>query len=447
MPGPSAGAAIDNGAMVGHGVINKTEAGPHGSRFERRTGRAMSSIMPAGAGALLKHRSLLLFLLSRSLSRFSSQIGAVAIGWQIYDLTGSAFDLGMVGLVQFLPTALLLFVAGHAADRYERKRVVQLCQFAEALTALFLAWGAYSGWLTVTHIFIATFVLGTAGAFESPTTSALLPLITPPGSLQRATAISSGATQVATITGPALGGLAYAVMPSMPYGIMVLFWLFGAILTGGIRLLQPAAVGDAATPGDLFAGVRFVRNNPAILGTISLDLFAVLLGGATALLPIYARDILEAGPLGLGILRAAPAVGALLMTAFLARHTIHRRVGMRMFQAVIVFGAATVVFALSHWMWLSVLVLAILGAADTISVVIRFSLVQLATPDEMRGRVGAVNFLFINASNQLGQFESGVTAALFGAMPAAVLGGVGTIAIALLWMKLFPALRDVEKLE
>ena len=203
---------------------------------------------------------------------------------------------------------------------------------------------------------------------------------------------------------------------------------------------------DAATH-DVFAGVRFIRQNSAILGTISLDLFAVLFGGVVALLPIYARDILQAGPTGLGILRAAPAVGALFMTTWLARHTIARRVGMRMFQAVIVFGAATVVFAVSHWMWLSVLSLAILGAADTVSVVIRFSLVQLATPNEMRGRVGAVNFLFINASNQLGQFESGVTAALFGTIPSAVLGGVATIAIALLWMKLFPALRDVDKLE
>jgi MFS family permease len=407
----------------------------------------MSSMIPAGASDLLRHRSFLLFLLSRSLSRFSSQIGAVAIGWQIYDLTGSAFDLGMVGLVQFLPTALLVFVAGQAADRYERKRVVQICQLAEALTALFLARGAYTGSLTVVQIFIATAVLGTAGAFESPTTSALLPLITPQGLLQRATALSSGATQVATITGPALGGLAYAVTPSMPYAIMALFWLAGAILTGGIRLIQPAATRDSATPGDLFAGVRFVRNNPAILGTISLDLFAVLLGGATALLPIYARDILQTGPLGLGILRASPAVGALLTTVLLARHPIERRVGMRMFQSVIVFGVATVVFAVSHWMWLSVLSLAILGAADTVSVVIRFSLVQLATPDEMRGRVGAVNFLFINASNQLGQFESGVTAALLGTIPAALLGGIGTVAIALLWMKLFPALRDVERLE
>src|SRR6476620_4945782 len=407
----------------------------------------MSSTMPVGARDLLRHGSFLFFLSSRSLSRFASQIAAVAIGWQVYDVTGSAFDLGMVGLVQFLPTALLVFVAGHAADRFERRRVVQLCQIAEAATALFLAVSTYAGWLNEVQIFIATFVIGIAGAFESPALAALLPLIAPQGSLQRATAISSGAAQIATITGPALGGLAYAFAPSASYGIMASFALFAAACIGAVRLTQPATVRDSETPDDLFAGVRFVRNNPAILGTISLDLFAVLLGGATALLPIYARDILETGPLGLGILRAAPAVGALLMTAFLAHYTINRRVGMRMFQAVIVFGAATVVFALSHWMWLSVLSLAVLGAADIISVVIRFSLVQLSTPDEMRGRVGAVNFLFINASNQLGQFESGVTAALLGTVPAAVLGGVGTIAIALLWMKLFPALRNVEKLE
>ena len=409
-------------------------------------GNRMSSTMPDGAGTLLRQGSFLFFLLSRSLSRFSSQIAGVAIGWQIYDLTGSAFDLGMVGLVQFLPTALLVFVAGSAADRYARKRVVQLCQLGEALTALFLAWGAFAGSLTEVQIFVATFVLGIAGAFESPATGALLPLIAPQGTLQRATAISSGAAQVATITGPALGGLAYAVAPGLPYGIMVVFWLIGALLTGAIRLAETGET-KTSTSGDLFAGVRFIRDNPAILGTISLDLFAVLLGGVTALLPIYARDILAAGPLGLGILRAAPAVGALLMTVVLARRSINSRVGLRMFQAVIVFGAATVVFALSHWMWLSVLALAILGAADTVSVVIRFSLVQLATPDQMRGRVGAVNFLFINASNQLGQFESGVTAALFGAMPAAVIGGVGTIVIALLWMRLFPELRKVERLE
>ncbi len=407
----------------------------------------MSSVMPVSAGTLLTQRSFLFFLLSRSLSRFSSQIAAVAIGWQVYDLTGSAFVLGMVGLVQFLPTALLVFVAGQAADRYERKRVVQACQLVEALTALFLAWGAYTGALTVVQIFVATFVLGTAGAFESPAVAALLPLIAPQGSLQRATALSSGSAQVATITGPALGGLAYAVSPGLPYGIMLMFWLFGMAFAGAIQLTQPVEAKDAATPNDLFAGVRFIRGNPAILGTISLDLFAVLFGGVVALLPIYARDILLTGPWGLGILRAAPAVGALLMTALLARHAISRHVGLRMFQAVIVFGLATVVFAVSHWMWLSVLALAILGAADTVSVVIRFSLVQLATPNDMRGRVGAVNFLFINASNQLGQFESGVAAALFGTIPSAAFGGLATIAIALLWMKLFPTLRNVERLE
>src|SRR6266481_1103052 len=407
----------------------------------------MSTVMPVGAAALLTQRPFLFFLLSRSQSRFSSQIAAVAIGWQVYDLTGSAFVLGMVGLVQFLPTALLVFVAGQAADRYERKRVLQVCQFAEALTALLLAWGAATGSLTVVQIFIATAVLGTAGAFESPATAALLPLIAPSGSLQRATALSSGSAQVATITGPALGGLAYAVSPGLAYGIMLVFWLFGMAFAGAIQLVQPAEAKESAAPNDLFAGVRFIRSNPAILGTISLDLFAVLFGGVTALLPIYARDILQTGPLGLGILRAAPAVGALLMTALLARHAISRHVGLRMFQAVIVFGLATTVFAVSHWMWLSVLALAFLGAADTVSVVIRFSLVQLATPNDMRGRVGAVNFLFINASNQLGQFESGVTAALLGTIPSAAFGGLATIAIALLWMKLFPTLRDVERLE
>jgi MFS family permease len=408
----------------------------------------MSSISPVSAGTLLRQPSFLFFLLSRSLTRFSSQIGAVAIGWQIYDITGSAFDLGMVGLVQFLPTALLVFVAGHTADRFERKRVVQLCQLVEAATAVFLCWGSYGGWLTEVHIFIATFVLGMAGAFESPTIAAMLPLIAPQGSLQRATALSSAAAQMATITGPALGGLAYAVAPGLPYGIMLVFWLLSMVLTGAITVGEPPAEEKAgAAADDIFAGVRFIRSNSAILGTISLDLFAVLFGGVTALLPIYARDILMAGPLGLGILRAAPAVGALIMTTILARHAIDRRVGMRMFQAVIAFGVATVVFALSHWMWLSVLALAVLGAADTVSVVIRFSLVQLSTPNDMRGRVGAVNFLFINASNYLGQFESGVAAALLGTVASAVLGGVATVAIALLWMKLFPTLREVERLE
>jgi MFS family permease len=228
---------------------------------------------------------------------------------------------------------------------------------------------------------------------------------------------------------------------------MAICWLLGSILNGAMKLDRPAAPKEPPTLRALFAGVGFVRHNPEILGTISLDLFAVLLGGATALLPIYARDILHTGPWGLGVLRGAPAVGALLMTAWLARYPINRRVGMRMFQAVIVFGIATVVFGLSHVLLLSLLALTVMGAANMVSVVIRLSLVQLATPDAMRGRVGAVSFLFINTSNQLGEFESGMTAALLGAMPAVMLGGIGTIMVALLWMKLFPALAQMERLE
>ncbi|WP_423414594.1 MFS transporter [Hyphomicrobium sp. B1] len=396
---------------------------------------------------LWRHPPLQYFLWGRGFSKFASQILTVAVGWQVYDLTSSAFDLGMVGLVQFLPTAILVFVAGHASDRYDRKRVIQLCQIVEAAAAVFLAWGSYEGWITVPQIFLAVAVFGVAGAFESPATAALLPGVAPEGLLQKATALSTGVFQFAAISGPAIGGLAYGISPAVPYVIMTVFWIVASVLNGAIVLDRPVAPRESPTAGALFAGAHFVRNNPAILGTISLDLFAVLLGGASALLPIYARDILHTGPWGLGMLRGAQAIGALIMTGILARHAITKHVGMRMFQAVIVFRIATVVFALSKEVWLSVLALAVMGAADTISVVIRVSLVQLATPDDMRGRVGAVNFLFINASNQLGEFESGMTAALLGAVPAAVLGGLGTIAVALIWMKLFPVLRNLQRLE
>lgn len=402
---------------------------------------------PVGSSVLLRHPPYLFYVWSRCFSRFSSQIAAVAVGWQVYDMTGSAFQLGMVGLVQFLPMLLLVFAGGHAADRYDRRTVVQVCQIVQGLVALYLAWGSYGGWITVPEIFVAVGLFGAATAFESPAGSALLPGVVPEGMLQKATALTSGTGQLAMICGPALGGIAYAISTGLPYALMAGFWVIGGLLNNAIRLDRPIVAKEPPSFSALFAGVGFVRRNPAILGTISLDLFAVLLGGATALLPIYARDILQTGPWGLGILRAAPAVGALLMTVVLTRWSINRRVGMRMFQAVIVFGLATAVFAVSQLVWLSLVALLIMGAADTVSVVIRISLVQLATPDDMRGRVGAVNFLFINASNQLGQFESGVTAALFGTMPAALLGGIGTVAVALLWMKLFPTLRDVERLE
>ena len=397
--------------------------------------------------SLAGHRPFLFYVGARGFSEFAYQIGTVAVGWQVYALTRSAFDLGLVGLVQFIPSALLVFAAGHVADRYDRKRVVQLCQFSQALAAAFLAWGTLGGWLNLAYIFSALVVFGIATAFESPAAAALLPSVAPDGMMQKATAVSTASWQVATISGPALGGLAYALDPYVPYLAMAGFWFLSGLMNGAIQTNRPATPPQPPTLASLFAGVGFIRRNPPILGTISLDLFAVLLGGATALLPIYAHDILHTGPWGLGVLRGAPAAGALIMSGILARHPITRRAGVRMFQAVMVFGASTVVFAVSHLIWLSILALLIMGAADTISVVIRIALVQLATPDEMRGRVGAVNYLFVNASNQLGEFESGMTAALFGTVPAVALGGIGTIAIALLWMKLFPTLRNVERLE
>lgn len=297
-----------------------------------------------GLSKLFTHRPFLLYFVGRGFSRFAAQMATVALGWQVYELTGSAFHLGLIGLAQFLPVLLLVFVAGHAADRYDRQRVVQVCQLAQAVAAGFLCWGSWEGWLTVPAIYAAVALLGVATAFESPATAALLTGVAPKGQFQRAAAISTGMFQIAVISGPALGGFAYVGGAALPYAIMAVFWVIGSVLNGAIRLEAPA--GDRPQPrlGDLFAGIGFVRSDRAILGTISLDMFAVLLGGATALMPIYAKDILETGPWGLGMLRAAPAVGALAMTAVLARRSITRRVGMRMLQAVVVFGVATLVF-------------------------------------------------------------------------------------------------------
>jgi len=405
----------------------------------------MSAVAPGER--LLHHRPFLLFFTARMASRFAVQIATVALGWQVYALTNSAFALGMIGLAQFVPTAILVFLAGAAADRYERRRLLQICQIVQGCAAAFLAFGTFGGWLTVPMLYGAVTVFGIATAFEAPASAALLPAVAPPGQVQRATALTTGGFQLAVICGPALGGFAYAVAPGAPYVLMAGLWVTASFFNAAIHVDRPVAAKSSGRLDELFAGVRFVRENRPILGTISLDLFAVLLGGATALMPIFARDVLHTGPWGLGVLRGAPAIGALAMTVLLAHTSIHRRVGMRMFQAVIVFGLGTVVFALSRSMALSIVALAVMGAADTVSVVIRTSLVQLRTPDAMRGRVGAVNYLFINASNQLGEFESGVVAALIGAVPAAVVGGFGTIAVALLWMVIFPDLRKVERLE
>jgi MFS family permease len=407
-------------------------------------------IMAAGPGSanrLLRHRPFVYLTIGRAVSSVAYQMGVVAVGWQVYAMTRSAYDLGLVGLAQFVPMAALTFAAGHAADRYERKRVLQACQLTEALVAVWLAWFTFAGWLTVAEIFAAVVVLGAARAFGTPANAAMLPGVVPEGTLQRGTAISSGTFQAASIVGPALGGLAYAVAPGAAYVAMAVLWLAACVANGAIRMDRPVPGKEPPSLKTLFAGVGFIRRNPAILGALSLDLFAVLLGGAAGLLPLYARDILHTGPWGLGLLRGALALGALGMTIRLAGHNFRRRTGLRMFQGVILFGVATVVFGLSRNFYLTLAALLLMGASDTVSVVIRVSLVQLRTPDAMRGRVSAVNYLFINASNNLGDFESGVTAGLLGAVPAVVVGGVGSILVALLWMRLFPSLLEVERLE
>lgn len=401
---------------------------------------------PAPPDRLLDHQGFVLFWVARVLSALGYQIAAVAIGWHVYAKTGSAYALGLIGLAQFVPMVLLTFVVGHVADRFDRRRIVMLCQVIEAATLGVVTLGVIGDWLTVPAIFAAVAVLGAARSFESPTFSALLPALLPTDLLSRALAISSSAMQTATIIGPSVGGLLYALGAGLPLGLAAICLGAAAIATALIKVERTAPSREPITLHSVFSGVLFIRSRPLILGTISLDLFAVLLGGVTALLPIFAHDVLQTGPWGLGLLRSAPAVGAILMSIVLMRLSMHSRVGLKMFAAVITFGLATIVFSASTHLILSLAALAVMGAADNVSVVIRNSLVLLSTPDEMRGRVNAVNSLFIGTSNQLGEFESGMVAGLIGAVPAGIIGGVGTVLVALVWMRLFPAVRRAETL-
>lgn len=393
-----------------------------------------------------RHRSYALFWTARSLSAFSVQMAAVATGWLVYQKTGSAYFLGFIGLAQFVPMVLLTLPVGHVADRADRRRIVFACQLVECAALAFLAAGIVGGWLELIHIFIAVVVLGAAQAFERPTMSALLPSLVPNSILQRAIAMASSANQSAYIVGPAVGGLLYALHVAVPFAVSAAFMFGAAMLMIAIRAERPAQRREPATLASVFSGISFIWHRPILLGAVSLDLFAVLLGGATALMPIFAHDILGTGPWGLGVLRAAPAAGALTMSLFLSRISMGRGIGTKLFVAVAGFGVATVVFALSRNIVLSVAALFFVGVCDNISVVIRSSLVQLATPDAVRGRVNAVHSLFIGTSNQLGEFESGITAGLLGAVPAALLGGVATVAIVVIWARVFPALRRIESL-
>ncbi|WP_288449189.1 MFS transporter [uncultured Pseudomonas sp.] len=395
---------------------------------------------------LRHHRPFVAFWFARICTAGSFQMLTVAIGWHLYSLTGNVLDLGLVGLVEFLPRVLFMLHTGHVADRYDRRRVAALCQTGQGLIALVLLVGSLNQAVTRELIFILAFCLGTARAFEQPTTQALLPNIVPPAIFPRAIAAAASAMQGATIIAPALGGLLYALGAAWVYGPALVLYGIAILLVSSLPARQTPSQKEKPTLDNLLAGIRFIKSRPDVLGAISLDLFAVLLGGATALLPVFAADILLTGPWGLGLLRSAPAVGALGMSFLLAYVSLNRHVGRIMFGSVALFGVATIAFGLSTSLWFSLATLVVLGAADMVSVVIRSSFVQLETPDAMRGRVSAVNGLFIGASNQLGEFESGVTAHFFGTVPAVVLGGFGTLVITGVWMKLFPGLARRDRL-
>ncbi|MCB9871928.1 MAG: MFS transporter [Planctomycetes bacterium] len=400
-----------------------------------------------GTSDLLRQRSFALYLLARVAGGLAGQMQVVAVGWQLYDLTHSPLDLGLVGLVQFLPAVLLTLPAGHVADRYDRRLVLAGARLMQIVALATLALGSAQGWLDKPMILGITALLGVARPFEMSTSAALLATLVTPARFPRAVAVSASSMQGAVLAGPALGGLAYGLGAAAAYAACLV--VCAVALVALLRIRMPEAGLRAKEPVRLrtmFAGIAFIRSQPVLLGAIALDLFAVLLGGAVALLPVFARDILQAGPVGLGLLRSAEALGALVTALLLTRFPITRRAGPIMLAAVAVFGVATIAFGLSRSFPLSVAALAVLGAADMVSVVIRSALVQLETPDSMRGRVSAINSLFIGTSNQLGEFESGVTAALFGTVPAVVLGGAGTLAVVALWVVRFPTLAKRDRL-
>ena len=398
----------------------------------------------AVAVTILRHRPFILYWSARTCAAIGFQMLGVAVAWQMYALTGSAFDLGLVGLAQFLPAAAFMLVAGQVADRFHRRRLLQICQAVEGVAAAALALGSSAGWVGKGFILAAVVVFGVGRAFDAPTQQTLLPNVVPPALFPRAVAASSSTTQFATISGPALGGFLYLISPVVPYALCAALFLCSIVLLAFLQIERVAVGRSPVNLAAFFAGISYIRRNPIVLGVISLDLFAVLLGGTTALLPIFANDVFQLGSEGLGLLRAAPAVGALVIMAALTAWPLARHVGRIMFVSVACFGLATIVFALSKSFILSMIALAALGASDAVSVVIRVTLVQIETPDEMRGRVNAVNSLFAGTSNQLGDFRAGIMAAWLGAIPAVLVGGIGTLLVVLIWTRAFPALRHAD---
>lgn len=386
-------------------------------------------------------------IVGRIFSQLSATTMTIAIGWQMYALTHSVASLGYLGLAQFLPMVPLTFISGHVADRFNRRTIVLICQACEVMATALLALSAASGNITPWTLYTFAAFYGLVRSFEMPCQQAFLPGITPPALLPRAQALLSSLFMTASIVGPSLGGLLYGLGPALCYDVVTAGFAAAFVGTFCLKLIHRVPAKEPVSFKSVFAGLSFLNRRRDLLGAISLDLFAVLLGGATAMLPVYADSILHVGPIGLGLLRSAPAIGALFMSAWLSRQPLKGRAGPIMFVSIAVFGISTIIFGASHVAWLSIVALMILGASDVISVVIRTSLIQLATPDSMRGRVSAVNSLFIGSSNQLGEFESGMLGTAIGPEAAVILGGVGTIIVAGLWIRLFPKLWELDRLE
>jgi MFS family permease len=395
----------------------------------------------------LRHRDFALYVVATVATAFAIEMSFVAIGWQVYAIHRDPLDLGLVGLAMFVPLPLLALPAGHLADRYPRRTVLSLSLGLDAAVAIGLLAVTRAGANETWPFFVLAFATGVASALGAPAGRAMTPSLVPQELLVRAFAQRSAAFQASVICGPALGGVLFAVQPELVYAVATGFSL---VALAAILALRSGREGVGSGSPDLrsvLGGVLLVRRTPVLLGAISLDLFAVLFGGAVALLPVFARDVLEVGPAGLGVLRAAPAVGALGAAVVLTRRPVRRRAGGTLLTVVALYGVTMIVFGLSETMWLSLLALAAGGAVDMVSVVLRQTILPLVTPDELRGRVNAVEMVFISASNELGAFESGVAAALVGAVPAVVIGGVLTIGVALTWTRLFPALRHVDRLD
>src|ERR1700728_1220461 len=397
------------------------------------------------ATSLLRPPAYVRFLYVRVAASIAQQVQVVAVGWQMYELTNSPFHLGLIGLVQFIPAVGLFVFTGHVADHYDRRWATFAAQLIEALAVAALAFANATGRLTPALLLARAFVVGTGRAFEQPSLQSVLPNIVPSDLLPRAIAGSSSASQTAVIAGPALGGILIEISPTLVFAVCAALWLSTGLVMLGIAMEAKLPERAPLDLKSMFSGLTFMMGQKVVLGAVLLDLFAVVLGNPTAVLPIFARDIYLSGPLGFGILRAAPAAGAIVTALVLARWPISDRVGRIMFATVTIYGVATILFALTPNFGLALAALAVVGAADTISVVIRQTMVQLRTPDQIRGRVYAVNSMVTNTSNQLGIFRAGTAAAVFGTVPSVLLGGLSTIVVVLISTKIFRELYDAER--